>query len=73
MEERRIQYYDSLGEGGGNGKGKYYVKHVFSYIKDEYEDKKGEPLPNEKKWKLQARSQAIQLNGKFFLLVAGRL
>eukprot|EP00586_Coscinodiscus_wailesii_P005449 CAMPEP_0172486486 /NCGR_PEP_ID=MMETSP1066-20121228/15077_1 /TAXON_ID=671091 /ORGANISM="Coscinodiscus wailesii, Strain CCMP2513" /LENGTH=526 /DNA_ID=CAMNT_0013252475 /DNA_START=10 /DNA_END=1590 /DNA_ORIENTATION=+ len=35
MQEKKIQYYDSMG-----GAGKYYIDSLFEYLKDEMKDKK---------------------------------
>ena len=49
MQERRIQFYDSLGDGGMS-----YLRHIFQYLQDEHQDKKKEPLPNLEEWRLVA-------------------
>jgi Ulp1 protease family, C-terminal catalytic domain len=47
MQEKRIQFYDSMGGGGHN-----YLKHIFQYIQDEHFDKKKSPLPDRDEWRL---------------------
>lgn len=47
MQERRVQYYDSMG-----GSGIQYLRDIFQYIQDEHRDKKKCPLPNVDDWKL---------------------
>ena len=48
VQEKRIQYFDSLG-----GAGKHYLKALLQYVKDEWESKNpGEELPDLKDWKL---------------------
>jgi len=48
MQERRIQFYDSMG-----GDGKYYLDALFRYVKDEWKNKNdGKELPHADEWKL---------------------
>ncbi|CAB9517227.1 Sentrin-specific protease 2 [Seminavis robusta] len=47
MQEKRIQFYDSMGSSG-----KEYLDDLFQYIKDEHQDKKKAPLPDEDQWEL---------------------
>jgi sentrin-specific protease 1 len=48
MQERRIQFYDSMGNGG-----EHYLDHIFHYLKDEYDDKNNnETMPDADKWDL---------------------
>ena len=61
MQDRRIQFYDSLGSAGMD-----YVEFIFQYLQDEHLDKKKSPLPNLEDWKLvpcQVESTPRQLNG----------
>jgi sentrin-specific protease 1 len=47
MQEKRIQFYDSLGADG-----KDYLRHLLRYLQDDHKDKKNVPLPDPKSWKL---------------------
>ena len=47
MQEKRIQFYDSMGASG-----KSYLNHIFNYIKEEHKDKKKIPLPDVDEWEL---------------------
>ena len=47
MQEKRIQFYDSM-----HASGKYYLNHLMNYIVDEWNDKKSGNLPDAEKWKL---------------------
>jgi sentrin-specific protease 1 len=47
MSEKRIQMYDSMGADG-----MHYLQSIFQYIKDEHEDKKKSPLPDEDQWQI---------------------
>jgi len=60
MQEKRIQYLDSLGSAG-----KHYLKTIFQYLKDEHMDKKKEALPDAEKWTLESCNDTVprQLNG----------
>lgn len=61
MQERRIQFYDSLGSDG-----MYYLKHILHYLKNEHKNKKKAPLPNMDEWELVPCDSAEtpqQLNG----------
>ena len=51
MEEKRIQFYDSMG-----GDGMYWIKGLMKYLKDEWKAKKGGELPDADKWKLVAET-----------------
>jgi Ulp1 family protease len=61
MQEKRIQFYDSLG-----GAGKHYLQAIFQYIKDEHQDKRGAPLFDADQWSLVTCTDDTprQLNGK---------
>jgi Ulp1 family protease len=65
MQEKKIQFYDSLGDRGDE-----WLEAVFQYIKDEHMDKKKCPLPDEDQWELVpcARGTPRQLNGMTFRL-----
>jgi sentrin-specific protease 1 len=60
MQEKRIQFYDSMGDDGMD-----YLKAIYQYIKDEHKDKKKAPFPDEDKWQLIpcTRETPRQLNG----------
>ena len=60
MQEKRIQYYDSMG-----GHGIYYLEGLMKYIKDEWKAKKDGELPDPDMWKLVTCESDIprQLNG----------
>ena len=60
MEEKRIQYYDSMG-----GDGYEYSGALFRYLKDEWSDKKGGQLPDADKWTIVGAVEGIpqQENG----------
>ena len=62
MQERRIQYLDSL---GGKGMAPHYVEAIFRYLEDEHQDKKNSPLPNKEEWTRETCTATIpkQLNG----------
>ncbi|GAX23363.1 sentrin-specific protease 1 [Fistulifera solaris] len=45
MQAKRIQFYDSMG-----GDGCRYLNALFQYLKDEHQDKKKCPLPDEDEW-----------------------
>jgi sentrin-specific protease 1 len=45
MQAKRIQFYDSMG-----GDGRRYLDALFQYLKDEHQDKKKCPLPDEDEW-----------------------
>ena len=47
MTEKCIQMYNLMGM-----KGMHYLEHIFQYIKDEYQDKKGGLLPDQDQWSL---------------------
>ena len=48
MQERRIQFYDSMGGGG-----MYYMRAILQYLKDEWARKNnGKELPHLSEWKL---------------------
>lgn len=47
MQEKRIQFYDSMG-----GDGMYYLKGLLRYVQDEHQAKRGSPLPDVDSWKL---------------------
>lgn len=59
MQEKRIQFYDSLGSDGMQ-----YLEAIFKYIQDEHHDKKGSPLPDIDGWRLIpcSRDTPRQLN-----------
>lgn len=61
MQEKRIQFYDSLGDSG-----REYLQHLFRYLQDEHMDKKKAPLPDANKWQLVecTRDTPRQTNGK---------
>lgn len=60
MEEKRIQYYDSL---GGDGYG--YTSGLMRYLKDEWASKKGGELPDADKWEIVGTVESVphQQNG----------
>lgn len=64
MQEKRIQFYDSMGDDGMN-----YLESLFQYVKDEHQDKKGSPLSDQDQWKLVrcTRDTPRQLNGTSFI------
>jgi sentrin-specific protease 1 len=47
MEERRIQFFDSM-----HGSGAQYINGLMKYVKDEWKAKKGGELPDADEWKL---------------------
>ena len=47
MQEKRIQFYDSM-----MGSGTYYLEGLMRYLKDEWNAKKGGELPDVDKWEL---------------------
>ena len=47
MEKSTIQFYDSMG-----GDGYKYTLALWKYLKDEWADKKGGELPNQKNWRI---------------------
>jgi len=47
MQEKRIQFYDSMGAPGS-----HYLKHILNYLQDEHKDKKKAPLPDLQDWSL---------------------
>jgi hypothetical protein len=63
VQEKRIQFYDSMG-----GDGKTYLDTIFRYLKDEHENKKGFPLPDQDQWRLVrcTSNTPRQLNGTSF-------
>jgi sentrin-specific protease 1 len=60
MQQKRIQFYDSMGDSG-----RLYLGALFQYIKDEHQDKKGVPLGHQDQWELITctRDTPRQLNG----------
>jgi sentrin-specific protease 1 len=60
MQEKRIQFYDSMGADGTE-----YIQSIMQYIKDEYKDKNKKPLPDEEEWELVPCQPGTpqQLNG----------
>ena len=66
MEEKRIQYYDSL---GGTDYGK--LEGLLQYLKDEHKSKKGEELKGVEEWRLVGCEEGVpqQLNGKCVVAV----
>lgn len=60
MQEKRIQFYDSLGDPGRD-----YLEHLFRYVQDEHMDKKKKPLPDADQWEMVecTSSTPRQLNG----------
>jgi sentrin-specific protease 1 len=60
MQEKRIQFYDSMGSSG-----KEYLEAIFRYIQDEHQDKKKAPLPDKDQWTLVpcTRETPRQRNG----------
>lgn len=60
MEEKRIQFYDSM---GGDGYG--YTEALMRYLKDEWAAKKGGELPGADQWKIVGAVNGIpqQMNG----------
>jgi hypothetical protein len=63
MQEKRIQFFDSMGDDGMT-----YLESLFEYVKDEHQDKKGSPLPDQDQWRLVpcTRDTPRQLNGTSF-------
>jgi len=47
MQEKRIQFYDSMGGSGMN-----YLEDLLRYLQDEHQDKKKCPLPDLDQWEL---------------------
>lgn len=47
MQEKRIQFYDSM-----MGSGMYYLEGLMRYLKDEWSAKKGGDLPDADQWQL---------------------
>ena len=45
MQEKRIQYYDSMGSGGSK-----YLSALMTYLEDEWADKKSGDLPDKENW-----------------------
>jgi sentrin-specific protease 1 len=69
MQEKRIQFYDSLGADG-----KDYLRHLLRYLKDDHKDKKNVPLPDPKSWKLVSCDRETtpqQPNGELLLSAFG--
>lgn len=62
MQERRIQYYDSM-----LGSGQEYLCDIFRFLLDEHWLKKNTPLPNADEWQLIPCSMETpkQRNGMF--------
>ncbi|KAL7564634.1 hypothetical protein ACA910_009323 [Epithemia clementina (nom. ined.)] len=61
IQERRIQFYDSLGSSGMD-----YLRYILRYLQDEHLDKKKRPLPDVDDWKLvpcDVENTPRQLNG----------
>jgi hypothetical protein len=63
MQEHRIEFYDSMSFGGGM----LYLQFLMQYIRDEHQQKKGIPLPDEGSWTLIPCQMETpqQENGKF--------
>jgi hypothetical protein len=63
MQEKRIQFFDSMGDDGT-----LYLESLFEYVKDEHQDKKGSPLPDQDQWRLVLCTSVTprQLNGTSF-------
>jgi sentrin-specific protease 1 len=61
MQERRIQFYDSL-----RGGGMEYLKQLWRFLKLEHFNRKGMPLPDQEAWKLEpcTRDTPTQENGE---------
>lgn len=47
IQERRIQFYDSLGSDG-----EIYLRHLLRFLQDAHVEKRKEPLPDIDKWRL---------------------
>lgn len=60
MQEKRIQFYDSMG-----GDGKHYTNGLMRYLKDEWASKKGGELPDLDKWTIVGTEPEVprQRNG----------
>jgi sentrin-specific protease 1 len=60
MQEKRIQFYDSMG-----GDGYHYTEGLLKYLKDEWASKKGGELPDLDKWTIVGAEKRIprQKNG----------
>jgi sentrin-specific protease 1 len=60
VEEKRIQYYDSMGGNGG-----FYTKALLQYLKDEWAAQKGGGLPDADKWRTTGAVRGVprQQNG----------
>jgi hypothetical protein len=67
MQEKRIQFYDSMGNGGMK-----YMESLFKYVKDEHQEKKGSPLPDQDLWRLVTctRDTPCQSNGTSLFLTS---
>lgn len=60
MKEKRIQVYDSCGNGGGE-----HLQYILQYLKDEHLARKRIPLPDSDEWQQvpsSATSQPLQQN-----------
>ena len=62
IQEKRIEVYDSMGSTG-----RKYLKAIFQYLQDDYNDKKGSPMPDVDDWELvETRDDTPQQrNGMF--------
>ena len=47
VQDKKIQFYDSLHKNGEE-----YLRAIFQYLKDEWEDKRGGELPDAEQWTL---------------------
>jgi len=47
MQDKKIQFYDSMG-----GSGTQYLNALLQYFKDEHQAKHSAPLPDEDQWEL---------------------
>jgi hypothetical protein len=62
VQEKRIQFYDSLGADGLE-----YLEHLLQFLQDEHVDKKNCPMPDLDEWKLVPCTDDTprQLNGTY--------
>jgi sentrin-specific protease 1 len=65
MKEKRIQVYDSGSRGGGT----VFLESLFKYVKDEHQNKRRSPLPDQDQWRLVpcTRDTPRQDNGTSFI------
>jgi len=61
MEEKRIQYYDSMGSDGHA-----YTTGLMRYLKDEWAAKKGGEIPDADKWRIVGAVDGVPQQQKGF-------